>query len=150
MTTTCRSPFRLPLLTLTPVLASAAVATHAQIPLPKPNPLVVVGYYLTDLGVYYGASHWSFAYGINNAGQVVGEVAGGQAFRTAANQPYLPGVDMLGVLGLGTSADKYSRAYALDTNGPAVGNSLTEDGRAVRAFVPSRSARWKKSRRSTR
>ena len=73
----------------------------------------------------------SVAQGINNAGQVVGQIVvpNGHAFRTAPNSPINPATDDLGTLG-GTS----SVANGINALGQAVGASETTGDAALHAF----------------
>ena len=78
-----------------------------------------------DLGTLGGLA--SYAYGINDSGQVVGEAHdpnnSSRAFRTAANQPINPATDDLGTLGGGNA-----RAYGINNSGQAVGEATDSSG----------------------
>jgi probable HAF family extracellular repeat protein len=89
-------------------------------------------YVVRNLGTLGG--NYSVAYGVNNAGQVVGASTWqpGQihAFRTQPNSPINPQTDRLGTLG-------GSEAYALAINdaGQVVGFSLLSDNTTIRGFL---------------
>jgi probable HAF family extracellular repeat protein len=71
-----------------------------------------------DHGTLVGSYSW--AYGINASGQVVGQAwfnAGWHAFRTAPNSPINPATDDLGTL----SGTTWSLAYAINASGQVVG-----------------------------
>jgi probable HAF family extracellular repeat protein len=105
-------------------IAEAQVLTPIFLPL---RLVRVTTYTLVDLGANTGNNVWSFAYGINNSGQAVGEIdywQGGiqvqHAFRTMGNQPIaLWTSDDLGTLAF----DKGSAAFAISNNGTAAGDS---------------------------
>jgi probable HAF family extracellular repeat protein len=68
----------------------------------------------------------SSAYGINDAGQVVGD-SGGHAFIT--------GPDGVGMRDLGTLGGDYSSAYGINDAGQVVGVSSTKNENGYRAFI---------------
>jgi len=84
-----------------------------------------VQYAITDLGTLGGTSSW--AYGINNSGQVVGEAytssGYSHAFRTAPNSPINAATDDLGTFG-GTM----SAAADINDSGQVVGWAYTSGG----------------------
>ena len=91
---------------------------------PASAQVVTMKYVVTDLGNLKGvAGARVSAWGVNEAGQVVGqsENANGDthAFRTAPNRAIQPGND-LGVLG-----GSYSSAYAINNNGQVAGDTDT-------------------------
>ncbi len=88
----------------------------------------IVVYHVTDLGTLGGTE--SYAYGINNSGQVVGfsftsgvSVTTERAFRTMPNSVINPATDNLGTLGGFASS-----ARAINDLGQVVGYSYLSDG----------------------
>jgi probable HAF family extracellular repeat protein len=89
-------------------------------------------YTVTDLGSLGNACRCSTAFGINSAGQAVGNsdnAFGGFAFRTAPNQPINPTTDNLGAFGAGAVT-----ATGINTQGQVVGFSPTGSDLGRRAF----------------
>ena len=79
----------------------------------------------SDLGGRY-----TFSYGINDAGQVVGS-DNQRAFRTAPNGPVGTSVD------LGTFGGSYSHAYGINFTGQTVGYAFEPDNQTIHAFRTS-------------
>jgi hypothetical protein len=81
------------------ILAMVAVLSLTTVAKAQRRHLLrVATYTLTDLGANGGDSTWSFAQGINNSGEAVGEFvvwSGGiqiqHGFRTMPNQAFMPG-----------------------------------------------------------
>jgi probable HAF family extracellular repeat protein len=95
----------------------------------------VVQYNLTDLGTLGGTE--SYAYGINNSGQVVGYGyargdAAFHAFRTAPNQPINPVTDDLGTLGGSDCV-----GCGINSSGQVVGFAYTKSNSAYHGFMHS-------------
>lgn len=113
---------------------SGQVVGYASVPLPRTGPGITRysmhafitnegGVGIRDLGPADGPP--SYAYGVNDLGQVVGRSAG-QAFRT---DPYGGEIRILGTLG-----GNESEALAISNEGIVVGRSLTSGG-AWHAFA---------------
>ncbi len=79
----------------------------------------------TDLGSLFDGA-WSYAWGINDAGQIVGTMEPSIAFLCSNGT----------VTGLGTLGGTYSEAYCINNEGQVVGDSDTVPGvNSTRAFI---------------
>src|SRR5262249_16281736 len=88
---------------------------------------------LHDLGAL--APHGNEAFGINDAGQVIGDYFADEdhfphAFRTRANSNLDPSTDDLGTLG-----GNWSRASGINASGQVVGGGSTTGDAAFQAFL---------------
>jgi probable HAF family extracellular repeat protein len=113
-------------------LSTAAAAIATLLSLILGNARATTPYILADLGTLGGVGGQaklpgSYAYGINNSGQVVGGsyASGGawHAFRTEPNQPINPATDDLGTLGGTTSC-----AYGINDSGQVAGYATNSAG----------------------
>jgi probable HAF family extracellular repeat protein len=85
---------------------------------------------VTPLGTLGGDNTW--AYGINDAGQVVGRSETAEGFTHA----FITGPDGVGMRDLGTLKGGHdSIAWSINDSGQVVGGSATPDGRGERAFI---------------
>jgi probable HAF family extracellular repeat protein len=98
--------------------AAAAIAVPALLMMAAPVASPQVIYSLADLGSLGGGD--SYAYGINNSGQVAG-----YSYFSGTTHAFLCGGGRM--TDLGTLSGSWSQAYAINNNGQVVGGS---DGRA--------------------
>jgi probable HAF family extracellular repeat protein len=87
---------------------------------------------MTDLGTL-GGGYSSVAYGVNNAGQVVG--ASGPLYGTGPTHAFITGPDGLGMTDLGTLGGVDSYAYGINDAGQVVGYSQTTGNGQTHAFI---------------
>jgi probable HAF family extracellular repeat protein len=84
---------------------------------------------MTNLGTLGGLS--SVAYGINDAGQVVGVSETG----AGADHAFITGSNGVGMTDLGTLGGSSSEAHGINDAGQVVGESLTAGGHTFHAFI---------------
>jgi len=105
---------------------------HAFITGPDGNGIT----YLDDFG-----GHYSAAYGINNAGKVVGRsetpsppVSPGSPYYESVYHAFVTGDNGVGITDLGTFGGKYTSAYDINEHDQIIGTSTTSDG-SYHAFL---------------
>ena len=86
----------------------------------------------TELGTLGG--HYSYARGINDAGQVVGE-SGTTVVEGPPSHAFITGPDGVGMTDLGTLGGDYSYAWGINDAGQVVGKAATAAGYPFHAFI---------------